>query len=283
VDPHWSFGEREDPVLNAGRAGPLAQAELDSYERDGFLVKEGVFDAREVLAVLREAERLAEIADRTREDVITEPGGSAVRSLFRLHRGEGLFAELSRDPRLSGVAQQVLGSSVYLHQSRINFKPAFEGAPFPWHSDFETWHIEDGMPRMRALSASLLLTLNTEHNGPLLVVPGSHRRYVRCVGETPEDHFKQSLQKQQIGVPDRAALTALIKEGGVRPLTGPAGSVVFFDCNLMHGSGGNITQLPRHNVFLVYNSSENLLCAPFGGRNARPEFLAERSPLPLLE
>jgi ectoine hydroxylase len=278
VDPRCSIGERYDPVCHHGHAeGPLSRDELETYEQRGYLVKHALFDAREVAALLGEAERLARTADRARDDVITEPSGDAVRSLFHLHRGDGLFAGLARDPRLCGVARQVLGSSVYLHQSRINFKPAFEGAPFPWHSDFETWHMEDGMPRMRAISVSLLLTRNTEHNGPLLVIPGSHKHYVRCVGETPEDHFKTSLRNQEIGVPSREALVTLFEEGTIDSVTGPAGSVVFFDCNLMHGSGGNITPLPRHNVFLVYNSSENRLRAPWGGTNPRPEFLAERT------
>lgn len=277
AEPRWSFGERHDPVRHGSLEGPLSRDELDTYERRGFLLKPGLFDATEVATLLAEAEGLAKVADRTRDDVITEPGGDAVRSLFRLHRGGGLFAQLTRDPRLRAVAQQLLGSSVYVHQSRLNFKPAFEGAPFPWHSDFETWHMEDGMPRMRALSVSLLLTLNTEHNGPLLVIPGSHKRYVRCVGETPADHFKTSLRKQQIGVPSREALSALVSEGSVESVTGPAGSAVFFDCNLMHGSGGNITPLPRHNLFLVYNSGENTLRAPFAGTKARPDFLAERT------
>jgi ectoine hydroxylase len=158
----------------------------------------------------------------------------------------------------------------------VNFKPAFEGKSFQWHSDFETWHVEDGMPRMRALSVSVLLTRNTEHNGPLLVVPGSHLRYVRCVGETPPEHFKQSLRTQMYGVPDRDSLTRLTADHDIVSCTGEPGTVVLFDCNLMHGSAGNITPLPRHNVFLVYNSVANRLVAPYGGTPARPQFLAER-------
>jgi ectoine hydroxylase len=276
VDVRWSFGERLDPVVWGDRRGPLDAAQLLGYEQHGFLVLPALFDDQEVQAIVSEAEQLAYGADRTRDDVITEPEGDAVRSLFQVHRGDGVLARVARDARICAIARQVLGSSIYVHQSRINFKPAFEGEPFPWHSDFETWHMEDGMSRMRALSVSLLLTANTEYNGPLLVVPGSHHRYVRCVGETPEDHFKKSLRKQEIGVPDRAALTALVHDGSVQSMTGPPGTVIFFDCNLMHGSGGNITPLPRHNVFLVYNSTENRLVAPFGGRPPRPSFLAER-------
>jgi ectoine hydroxylase len=229
-----------------------------------------------VRTFVAEAERMAATADRRRDDVIVEPDSNEVRSVFRTHRSAGALGALAHDPRLHGIARQLLGSDVYIHQSRLNFKPAFEGKAFPWHSDFETWHAEDGMPAMRAVSCSLLLTLNTEHNGPLLVIPGSHRVYVRCPGETPADHFKESLRNQQYGVPDRASLSVLVERGGIESITGPAGTLVFFDCNLMHGSAGNITPLPRSNLFMVYNSTANALVAPFCGRPARPEFLAER-------
>jgi ectoine hydroxylase len=271
------MAERCDPVLWSTTAqGPLGREQLDHYARYGFLVLPKLFTAAEVATLLAEMERLAAAADRSRDDVIVEPESNAVRSLFRLHHDSEVIRRLAAEPRLASAARQILGSDVYIHQSRVNFKPAFEGKAFQWHSDFETWHVEDGMPRMRALSVSLLLTRNTEHNGPLLVLPGSHARYVRCVGETPPDHFKQSLRKQSYGVPDRDSLTRLASDHEIVSCTGDAGTVVMFDCNLMHGSSANITPLPRHNVFLCYNSVENQLVEPFGGTPARPLFLAER-------
>lgn len=273
----WELAERCDPVVWPGTPGPLSPAQLAGYDEHGFVVAPALFTPAEITALLEEADALAARADRTRDDVIVEPGSDAVRSLFRVHRTSAVVEKLAADPRLVGTARQILGGDVYVHQSRINFKPPFEGQSFSWHSDFETWHVEDGMPRMRALSVSILLTPNTEHNGPLLLIPGSHRRYVRCVGETPPEHFKQSLKNQQYGVPDRAALTELVRRTPIASVTGPAGTAVFFDCNAMHGSAGNITPLPRHNVFLVFNSVENRLVAPFGGTPPRPEFLAERA------
>jgi ectoine hydroxylase len=276
------IAERCDPVVwTPEAAGPLSHDQLAAYARDGFLVLPRLFSAGEVSALLAEMERLAAAADRTRDDVIVEPGSDAVRSLFRLHHGCAAIEQLVADPRLVGAARQVLGGDVYVHQSRVNFKPAFEGKAFPWHSDFETWHVEDGMPRMRAMSMSLLLTRNTEHNGPLLVLPGSHRRYVRCVGETPPEHFKQSLRKQAYGVPDRDSLARLAADREIVSCTGDAGTVVMFDCNLMHGSSANITPLARHNVFLCFNSVANELVAPFGGMPERPLFLAERKVAPV--
>lgn len=70
----------------------------------------------------------------------------------------GLPAQLL--PRLLDIAQFLLDDEVYIHQSRLNYKPGFRGKEFYWHSDFETWHVEDGMPRLRALSISITLTEN---------------------------------------------------------------------------------------------------------------------------
>jgi ectoine hydroxylase len=54
-----------------------------------------------------------------------------------------------------------------------------------------------------------------------------------------------------------------------------------FDCNVMHGSAGNITPYPRCNLFVVYNSVDNTLVAPFAAPAPRPEHVASRDFTPL--
>lgn len=272
-----AVAERFDPVVWGRGEGPLSSAELERFEADGFIVKKKLFRAEEVAAMMEELGRFSSRDDERPEDgIVSEPGTGVLRSVFRVHRVSPMFEKVARDPRLVDTARQILDSDVYVHQSRINFKRAFDGRPFPWHSDFETWHMEDGMPRMRALSASVLLTENTSVNGPLMLIRGSHKRYVRCAGQTPREHFKESLRNQQYGVPSNEALTRLTEEGELVQALGPSGSVIFFDCNTMHGSSGNMSPFPRHNVFFVFNSVENALQSPFHGLPPRPEFLAER-------
>lgn len=117
---------------------------------------------------------------------------------------------------------------------------------------------------VRALSMSVLLAENTPHNGPLMVLPGSHRTYLTCIGETPDDHYLSSLKRQEYGVPDEDSLAELAHRHGIVAPTGKPGTVILFDCNLMHGSNGNITPFPRANAFLVYNAVSNRLEEPFG-------------------
>lgn len=271
---------RLDPVVYSAKSvsGPLTSGQLEFYEKNGYLFIENFFAEKEIEIYRKELRRLAEEGKSSgKPEVIIEPESEEVRSVFAVHRDCETFAQLACDRRLVGIAKQILGSDVYIHQSRINFKPGFKGKEFYWHSDFETWHVEDGMPAMRALSCSILLTDNDASNGPLMLVPGSHRTFLVCPGKTPDNHYKHSLRKQEVGVPDSFSLSLMIEEcGGVEVVEAKAGSVIFFDCNTMHGSASNISPWPRANAFFVYNSVENTLEAPKYGLEPRPEYLAHR-------
>lgn len=271
---------RQDPVIynNTIQQEVIGAEELAFYEEKGYLFFDSFFQPEEMERYRNEMKRIWEqVRDSTSPEVIREPGGDEIRSVFAVHRSNERYRLLAAHPRLQAVVKQILGSEAYVHQSRINFKPGFTGKEFYWHSDFETWHAEDGMPRMRALSCSIALEDNTPYNGALMVIPGSHRIFVSCVGATPQNHFKNSLRKQEYGVPDRDSLTNLVRAGGIEMPVGKAGSVLFFDCNLMHGSNGNITPHPRSNLFCVFNSVENRLKSPYYAEKARPEFIAART------
>lgn len=275
-----SLIERSDPVIHnpdAQHQGPLSPAQLQQYREQGFLFMPELFIASEVETLVEEMQALRRhFSGSGRPEVIVERDSQAVRSIFNVHRIAPLFGRLARYPRLINVARQILGSEVYIHQSRINYKPGFRGKDFFWHSDFETWHIEDGMPAMRALSCAISLTPNNACNGPVMVIPGSHRYFISCAGTTPNEHYKTSLQQQQYGVPDDRLIQMLVQEGGIEMPLGPAGSVLFFDCNLLHGSNSNISPWPRSNIFLVYNSVHNALQQPAPGLHPRPEYIAAR-------
>ena len=274
------FIERQDPVIyteTSERATPLTKEQLTDYEKNGFLFLESFFSDAETKTMRREIYQIRDqYRTSDREEVIREPGSEEIRSIFAVHRTNSYFEKLVNDPRLLDIVQYLLGSDVYIHQSRINYKQGFNGKEFYWHSDFETWHVEDGMPRMRAVSISIALSDNYVFNGPLMLIQGSHKHFVSCVGKTPENHYKQSLKKQEYGVPDHDSLRWLVDQGGISVPTGPAGSVLLFECNIMHGSNSNITPYGRNNLFFVYNSVKNRLVQPFSGKKPRPDYLATR-------
>jgi ectoine hydroxylase len=269
---------REDPVV-WGQAddGPMDARTLSSFDEKGYLTVDQLVTPDEVEKFRAELRRLsADPQVRADERTVIEAKSQEVRSIFEVHKISDVFDSIVRDPRVVERARQILGSDVYVHQSRVNFKPGFGGGDFYWHSDFETWHAEDGMPRMRAVSMSISLTDNFSFNGPLMIMPGSHKTYVSCVGETPSENYKQSLVMQGAGTPDPDTLTRLADRHGIDVLEGKAGGATMFDCNCMHGSNGNITPFPRSNVFIVFNSVDNACVEPFSAPAPRPTFIGAR-------
>jgi ectoine hydroxylase len=277
--PAWIA--RQDPVVRTRwtPAAPLSRTVSDDFDRKGFVVIDDLLVPDEVALLQGELCSLRESTHGLApETVIVEPDANdALRSIFSIHTQSRLFDRLACDARLVRIAQYLLDDEVYIHQSRLNYKPGFDGKEFYWHSDFETWHIEDGMPRMRAVSMSLLLNDNTPNNGALMLIPGSHKHFISCVGATPDRHYERSLQKQELGVPDRESLARLVEMYGIATPLGRPGSLLIFDCNTMHGSNGNITPTPRANAFFVYNAVSNALVAPYGEIPPRPEFIAARA------
>ncbi len=274
IDAEPKLLDRIDPVAHGNVPGPLSAEQLSDYEENGFLSFQGLFSENEMKPYIDELERLKESeAGSKSPHTITEPDSGEVRSVFAIEEHNEVLRQICYHPRLVGIARQLLGGEVYIHQSRINFKPGFKGKEFYWHSDFETWHQEDGLPRMRTVSCSLALTPNTPNNGPLMLIPGSHKKFLSCIGQ---DHYKDSLKKQEFGVPDDENLARMVREGGIVAPTGPVGSVTFFECNTMHGSNSNITPDPRSNIFMVFNSVENTLVEPFCGLAPRPDFIGKR-------
>ncbi|XP_078610463.1 ectoine dioxygenase-like [Branchiostoma floridae x Branchiostoma japonicum] len=283
---------RPDPVVwgDDGKPEPFSRQELEFYKTNGYIKVNGLFDAQETQSCL---EKFTTVREAFEEDIrlnkkefllnvnyscVTEPGTNKIRTIYNPHKILPVANQLCQDSRLLRRAQQILDSDVYMHHTRLNFKQQFKGTGFYWHSDFETWHVEDGMPRPRSLSCMVLMTRNLPQNGALMAIPGSHRHYISCAGPTPDNHWVTSIHKRYIGLPSHEALLQIMQEGGIHYCTGDEGSVLFFDCNLLHGSHTNFSPWDRMNLFLVYNSLHNKLVAPFGPPKPRPEHLGCRDP-----
>jgi ectoine hydroxylase len=249
-------------------------AQRKQYEENGFIVIPNIFGADEIEKLLEDIDIMAsDEALLRKEEFISEPNNDSLRSIFNQHIFSSAFEKISKDSRILDKVQQLLGGDVYIYHTRINIKPAYTGKSFPWHSDFETWHCEDGLPRGRTLTAWIMLTDNTHFNGPLYVIPGSHKSFVSCKGITPADNYKNSLKKQEYGVPSVDAIKHLLKNKEIVAALGKAGTLVLHDGNLMHGSPDNISPNSRTNASFVYNSIYNKPTEPFGAPTTRADFL----------
>lgn len=265
--------ERTVPAVWSDRSDRVPEG----YADRGFAVTEGLLSPAQVQDHWQDLQQMmTDPAFAGDARLVREARSGAVRSVFEVHRISTMVDALIRSPEVLGTAEAILGSEVYVHQSRVNYMPGFRGTGFYWHSDFETWHAEDGLPHPRAVSLSIALTDNYPFNGGLMLMPGSHRYFVPCPGATPEDHHRSSLVRQEVGVPAEDDVTAMAAEFGIEQFTGQAGAALWFDANTLHGSGNNITPYPRSNIFVVFNSVDNAPDRPFAATRSRPAYIAAR-------
>ena len=245
---------------------PLSQADIEKFHREGFLFFPDVFTPSEV-AVL--AEEAVTIFDAERKEIWREKSG-APRTAFAAYTYNEGFRRLGAHPRLIRPVEQIFGEPLYMHQFKINAKAAFDGDVWQWHQDYGTWMRDDGMPEPRAMNISVFLDEVMPINGPLMIIPKSHRHGTLAAGHD------LATTSYPLWTLDKEVVTRLVAEGGIVAPTGLPGAVLMFHGNLVHGSGGNITPYPRKIVYLTLNAVSNFIRKP-----TRPDWIAHRDFSPI--
>jgi ectoine hydroxylase len=244
----------------------LSETQLADFDREGWLFLPGCFSEAEIAALAEEAEA---IYATEREEVWRESSG-APRTAFAAHTYNEAFRLLGAHPRLVGPVSQLFGEPVYMHQFKVNAKAAFDGEVWQWHQDYGTWARDDGMPEPRAMNIAVFLDEVRAINGPLMLIPKSHREGVLAAGHDLE------TTSYPLWTLDRDTVTRLADAGGIVAPTGPAGSVLMFHGNLVHASPPNITPYPRKIVYLTLNACSNAIT-----KYTRKEWIAHRDFAPI--
>jgi ectoine hydroxylase len=244
----------------------LDTRQISKFETEGYIFLPEVFSAEEVALLRAEAEA---IYRSQRQEVWREKSG-VPRTAFAAHTYNEAFRLLGADPRLIEPVEQIFGEKLYMHQFKINAKAAFDGEVWQWHQDYGTWARDDGMPEPRAMNISVFLDEVSHINGPLMLVPRSHRHGTLAAG-----HDLQTTS-YPLWTLDHDTVTRLVNEGGIVAPTGKPGAVLLFHGNLVHGSAGNITPYPRKIVYLTLNAVSNHIRTP-----TRPEWIAHRDFAPI--
>lgn len=250
----------------------LTRQQIEQFDRDGYLFFPGQFSADET-RVLTEA--VPELYSRREVYNVREKGSDAVRINFAAHLTSAPFARLARHPRMVQPVMDLLGEELYMHQFKINGKMAFEGDVWQWHQDYGTWLNDDLMPTERAMNVAIFLDDVNEFNGPLMFIPGSHKKGVL---EAQHDTRTTSYPLWTV---DDALIRQLVeraggKNGGIVSPKGPAGSMILFHSCLVHASGSNLSPWNRVAVYLSLCAVSNHI-----RRFKRPEYIAHRDFTPI--
>ncbi len=245
----------------------LTNEQLAHFDQEGWLYLPEVFDRTETDALAADARRVFAL---DREEVVREKDRKTARTAFAAHTYNEGFRRLGRHPRLINPVMQILGGSVYMHQYKVNAKAAFNGDVWQWHQDYGTWSRDDLMPEARAMNIALFVADVTEFNGALMFIPRSHKAGVIEAG-----HDVQTTS-YPLWTIDNDTIARLVDEGGLVSPKGPAGSIVMFHCNLVHGSPSNMSPFDRTIVYLSLCHVDNHI-----RQFKRPEWIAHRDFAPI--
>jgi len=250
----------------------LTPDQLAQFDRDGYLFFPKQFSTEE-MRVLTDA--VPELYARREVYNVREKGSDSVRTNFAAHMYSEPFARLGRHPRMVGPVQSILGDKLYMHQFKINGKAAFNGDVWQWHQDYGTWLNDDGMPEARAMNIAIFLDDVTEFNGPLMFIPGSHKK---GVVDAKHDLTTTSYPLWTV---DNALIAEMVEKaggrnGGLVSPHGPAGSMILFHGCLLHASGSNLSPWNRVAVYLSLNAVDNHI-----RRHKRPEYICHRDFTPI--
>jgi ectoine hydroxylase len=250
----------------------LSKKQLEEFDYEGYLFFPGLFSPEEIKVLVDEVPRLY-----ARHEVynVREKDSDAVRTNFAAHLYSDPFARLARHPRMVEPVMDLFNEQVYMHQFKINGKAAFAGDVWQWHQDYGTWLNDDLMPTERAMNVAIFLDDVNEYNGPLMFIPGSHKKGV------VEARHDLTTTSYPLWTADDELIAKLVeraggKNGGIVSPKGPAGSMILFHSCLVHASSSNLSPWNRVSVYLSLCAVSNHI-----RRFKRPEYIAHRDFAPI--
>jgi ectoine hydroxylase len=259
----------------------IEKQDLEFYQQNGYLLVDNFFSPENVALM---TDQLSALSEGDSPRIVKETNGE-IRSLYGLHEVSDVYNELCSLQRIIDPVKKILGTDVYIHQTKINIKKAFKGDWWEWHQDFPYWHIYDGMPAPSVVSVMVFLDDVTEFNGPLYIIPGSHQIGIvdfqeKATAESQEEekYYLSSLSANLEYTVEQKIISRWYDKKGIVSATGKAGSVLFFHANVFHASNCNLSPLDRRVFIITYNSTENLLKE---GQKIRPSFLSNRDFSPI--
>lgn len=224
-------------------SGPINDAMVQEYHRNGFVVAKGAFSAEEI-GLLRRAAREDRELDQHSFGRSDGEGGTVRLSLWN-HPGDTLYGMFARCETLVNSAEAILGGEVYHYHSKMIMKDAKVGGAWAWHQDYGYWY-QNGVLYPLLCSASIAVDAATRENGCLQVLSGSHH-----MGRI--DHV---LTGDQAGA-DLERVHAAEARLPLVYLEMDPGDVVFFHANLLHRSDQNRSDHPRWSMICCYNAARN--------------------------
>jgi len=206
-------------------------------DRDGYAILANILARYEV----------EHLVNSLKEVGLRQRSRAGIRHLL----GFSVVSQIANDPRLLGIAQSVLGEDAFSFRATLFDKSPDVNWLIPWHQDtalplrekheisgWGPWSVKEGVTYAhapasaldRVVALRLHLDDSTAENGPLRVIPGTHRSGVLT---------DQQVEAAVASIPPA---TCLVPPGGVivmRPL-------------IIHASSKSESTTPRRVLHIEY-------------------------------
>ena len=231
----------------------LNKKELSFYKKNGYLVKEKLISNKEINKIniliekiIKKEEkkktRIKNLGGSYNNNFVYNSNSSNKREILRLNNPtyyNKLFFNLSRNKKIINIAKKLLGGSVRFHHCKLNFKlPSKKGGEVSWHQDWAFYpHTNDDL-----ITVGVYLEDCYEENGPLQVIPKSHKQKI---------FSHHNKNKEFVG-----KICEKINSKNKKSLTGKAGTVTFHHVRTVHGSGLNLKNSKRPLMLFGYTNTD---------------------------
>jgi ectoine hydroxylase-related dioxygenase (phytanoyl-CoA dioxygenase family) len=242
----------------------LSSDQIAFYEENGYLLIENALSPDQLSELQQVTEDFIEASREVRESndlYDLDDGHSATHPrLTRIklpHLRHRAYWDVLTSNRLTSFLKPLLGNDIRLHTSKLNTKAPGGGAAVEWHQDWAFYpHTNDDM-----FSIGVMLEDVDPANGPLMVIPGTHR------GPMPSHHHDGVF----CGAIDPA--DPLFEQDRAVTLTGKAGDMSIHHVRLLHGSAPNMSDRARKILFYELSAAD---AWPINGNSGAYTGMAQR-------
>ena len=225
----------------------LSKDEINFYNDQGYLLVEDVISENQHKEMLALVDGFFEKSKMIKENdniFDLEDGHSSdnprLKRIKQPHQHSQFFWDIIKESKIEEILRDLLGDNVSLKTSKLNTKAPGGGAAVEWHQDWAFYpHTNDNV-----LALGLMLNDVDIDNGPLMVIPESHKGPVLS-------HFNNGVFCGAIDPDD----TDFDMSKAVT-LTGKARSMTIHHARTLHGSSPNNSNRDRLVLFYECNSAD---------------------------
>ncbi len=221
----------------------LSPADVQAFERDGYLLVQDYFPADDMGRLLRVARADHELSAGATDRHDTEGRVSRLSLRYNLD-GEDAYRAYARHEDVVAPLEQLLGGELYHYHHKMMMKEPHTGGAWEWHQDYGYWYGAFLSANMG--SCMIAVDRATKANGCLQVLRGSHR-----VGRL--DHGQRG---DQTGT-DPERIKVLQERLELVHCEMSPGTVLFFHSNTLHRSDPNTSPDSRWALICCYTAVDN--------------------------